>query len=97
LVRAPFSLCVPALKSYLSFGKSSCHVNSTGATRGDILFQFLIEAIVISILGGIIGVGAGIGGAQVITPLLGYSRSLVTPGRFSTKQARQVPSRRRAR
>ena len=52
---------------------------AVGAKRGDILVQFLIEAMVISMLGGIIGVGAGIGGAQVITPLLGYSQSLVTP------------------
>lgn len=51
---------------------------AVGATRGDILFQFLIEAMVISVLGGFIGVAAGIAGAQVITPLLGYSRSLVT-------------------
>jgi putative ABC transport system permease protein len=51
---------------------------AVGATRGDILFQFLVEAIVISVLGGLVGVGAGIGGAQVITPLLGYSQSLVT-------------------
>jgi putative ABC transport system permease protein len=52
---------------------------AVGATRGDILFQFLIEAMVISVLGGLIGVAAGIGSAQVITPLLGYTRSLVTP------------------
>jgi putative ABC transport system permease protein len=51
---------------------------AVGATRGDILVQFLSEAMVISVLGGLIGVAAGIGGAQVITPLLGYSRSLVT-------------------
>ena len=52
---------------------------AVGAKRSDILIQFLIEAMVISVLGGIVGVGAGIGGAQVITPLLGYSQSLVTP------------------
>jgi putative ABC transport system permease protein len=52
---------------------------AVGATRGDILIQFLIEAIVISVLGGLIGVAGGIGGAQVVTPLLGYSQALVTP------------------
>ncbi|MGB8646170.1 MAG: ABC transporter permease [Anaerolineae bacterium] len=52
---------------------------SVGAKRMDILFQFLIEAMVISVLGGIIGVIAGVGGAQIITPLLGYSKSVVTP------------------
>ncbi len=52
---------------------------AVGATRGDILVQFLAEAIVLSLIGGIIGVGLGIGGAQVITPLFGGSRALVTP------------------
>jgi len=33
---------------------------SLGARRMDILFQFLIEALVLSLLGGIIGIGAGI-------------------------------------
>ncbi|MFZ2361401.1 MAG: ABC transporter permease [Anaerolineae bacterium] len=52
---------------------------AVGAKRGDILLQFLAEAIVLSVLGGLIGVALGIGGAQVITPLLGYSQALVTP------------------
>jgi putative ABC transport system permease protein len=51
---------------------------AVGAKRGDILFQFLAEAVVISALGGLIGVGLGVGGAQVITPLLGASQALVT-------------------
>ena len=33
---------------------------SLGARKMDILFQFLVEALVLSILGGIIGIGAGI-------------------------------------
>jgi putative ABC transport system permease protein len=37
-----------------------------GAKNRDILLQFLIEAIVLSALGGIIGVALGIGAAQVI-------------------------------
>jgi putative ABC transport system permease protein len=52
---------------------------AVGAKRGDILFQFLVEAMVISVLGGIIGVLIGIGGAQLITPLLGQTRALLTP------------------
>jgi putative ABC transport system permease protein len=52
---------------------------AVGAKHGDILLQFLAEAIVLSVLGGLIGVALGIGGAQVITPLLGYSQALVTP------------------
>jgi len=52
---------------------------AVGAKRGDILLQFLAEAIVLSVLGGLIGVALGIGGAQLITPLLGYSQALVTP------------------
>ncbi len=52
---------------------------AVGAKRGDILLQFLAEAIVLSVLGGLIGVALGIAGAQLITPLLGSSQALVTP------------------
>ena len=51
---------------------------AVGAKRSDILTQFLTEAIVISVLGGMIGVVLGVGGAQVITPLLGSSQAVVT-------------------
>ncbi len=37
-----------------------------GAKNRDILLQFLIEAIILSCLGGIIGVALGIGTAQII-------------------------------
>ena len=40
-----------------------------GATRRAILFQFLIESLFLCILGGILGVAAGIGGAALITRL----------------------------
>ena len=40
-----------------------------GATRKAILFQFLIEALVLCVLGGILGVAIGWGGAQAITRL----------------------------
>jgi putative ABC transport system permease protein len=52
---------------------------AVGARRRDILAQFLVEAIVLCLLGGLIGVLAGYAGAQVVTPLLGGSRALVTP------------------
>jgi len=51
---------------------------AVGAKRRDILIQFLVEAIVLSVLGGIIGVALGVAGAQLITPLLGGSKALVT-------------------
>ena len=52
---------------------------AVGAKRRDILTQFLAEAVVLSLLGGLLGVLVGYGGAQVVTPLLGGSRALVTP------------------
>ena len=52
---------------------------AVGAKRRDVLIQFLTEAIVLSVLGGLIGVALGIGGAQLISPLLGSSKALVTP------------------
>ncbi len=51
---------------------------AVGATRGDILVQFLAEAMVLSVLGGLIGVATGVGGAQLISPLLGSTKALVT-------------------
>ena len=38
-----------------------------GATRRAIMFQFLIEALVLCVMGGIMGVLAGIAGAEVLT------------------------------
>jgi putative ABC transport system permease protein len=52
---------------------------AVGAKRRDILSQFLAEAVVLSLLGGFLGILLGYGGAQVVTPLLGGSRALVTP------------------
>jgi putative ABC transport system permease protein len=39
---------------------------SVGASRGDILFQFLLEALMISVLGGILGAGLGLGGINAV-------------------------------
>lgn len=43
-----------------------------GATRGDIIRQFMLESLVITCLGGIIGVGAGVLTASVISKLAGW-------------------------
>jgi putative ABC transport system permease protein len=44
-----------------------------GATPRDILLQFLIEAAVISLLGGLIGIGIGIGGSNLLSAVAGWS------------------------
>ena len=46
-----------------------------GATRGDILVQFLIEAATLTGLGGVIGVLVGLGAGQLVTHLLGIDAS----------------------
>jgi len=51
---------------------------AVGAKRRDIMAQFLVEAMVLSLLGGLIGVLAGYGGARIVTPLMGSGRALVT-------------------
>src|SRR5207302_637854 len=39
---------------------------AVGATAGDVLAQFLAEAVILSLLGGALGVAAGLGGAAVV-------------------------------
>jgi putative ABC transport system permease protein len=39
---------------------------AVGARGGDILVQFLIEAITLSVIGGLIGIGSGIGFSKLI-------------------------------
>jgi putative ABC transport system permease protein len=53
---------------------------AVGAKRRDILSQFLVEAVVLGFVGGVVGVLAGYAGAQLVTPLLGGTRALVTSG-----------------
>lgn len=48
-----------------------------GATRWDIIRQFMLEALVITCFGGLIGVGLGVGGAQAISVYAGW-RTLVS-------------------
>ena len=53
---------------------------AVGATRRDILSQFLVEAIVMGVIGGLMGVLAGYAAASIVTPMLGGTRAVVTPG-----------------
>ncbi|HEX8174532.1 MAG TPA: ABC transporter permease [Pyrinomonadaceae bacterium] len=45
---------------------------AVGATRRDILMQFLIEAVTVTAIGGALGVGLGFGLAYVIALLIGF-------------------------
>jgi putative ABC transport system permease protein len=49
-----------------------------GATRFNILLQFLIEAVVLCVLGGIVGIGLGTGGALVMSKTAGWSTQVST-------------------
>ncbi|MGH7376009.1 MAG: ABC transporter permease [Candidatus Methylomirabilales bacterium] len=42
---------------------------AVGARRADLLAQFLVESTTLSLMGGVIGIGAGIGGAALLTLL----------------------------
>lgn len=56
---------------------------SLGATRGQILMQFLIESSLITLIGGVFGIGLGYGGAALVSFLPGGRRSF--PGRWSSE------------
>jgi putative ABC transport system permease protein len=45
---------------------------AVGAKRAHILLQFLIEAIIMTAIGGVLGVGAGIGIARLLTTMIGW-------------------------
>src|SRR5215211_1726750 len=48
-----------------------------GARGSDVLTQFLVESVVISVLGGIIGIGVGLLGAMLVSTFTGFTA--VTP------------------
>jgi putative ABC transport system permease protein len=47
-----------------------------GATRRAILFQFLVEALVLCILGGLLGVATGVGAARVMSNVAGWQTAI---------------------
>jgi putative ABC transport system permease protein len=57
-----------------------------GATRRAILFQFLIESLFLCILGGLLGVAAGIGGAELMTRMQEWE-TVVSPAAVFTALA----------
>ena len=50
---------------------------AVGARGADVLTQFLVEAIVMSVVGGLIGVGVGFGGALVVHQITGWGTAIV--------------------
>ncbi len=51
---------------------------AVGATRSNILLQFLVESVVLSVLGGLIGVMLGVGASRMITTAFGWA-TVITP------------------
>ena len=47
-----------------------------GATRRNILFQFLIEAVTLCVLGGVAGIGVGVGGAVLLRDSFGWTTAI---------------------
>jgi putative ABC transport system permease protein len=45
---------------------------AVGAKKRDILWQFLIEAILLSLSGGVIGIGLGVGGSKLISTVAAW-------------------------
>lgn len=51
---------------------------AVGAKRRHILLQFLIEAVIMTIIGGVLGVATGIGGARLLTRMVGWPTIIST-------------------
>lgn len=52
---------------------------AVGATRGHILLQFLIEAIIMTAIGGALGVAFGVGSARLLTTVIGWPTIVNAP------------------
>src|SRR5699024_11577427 len=52
---------------------------SLGETRGQIMFQFLIEAIALTMIGGLIGMGLGTGVALLVSSIAGWPPLISVP------------------
>ncbi len=50
-----------------------------GARPGDVLTQFLVESVVLSLLGGLLGVGLGYGGSWLVGEITGWP-TVIDPG-----------------
>ncbi len=51
---------------------------AVGATRSNILLQFLVESVVLSVLGGVIGILLGVGASRIIATTFGWA-TVITP------------------
>jgi putative ABC transport system permease protein len=52
---------------------------AVGAKRRDILWQFLLEAMTLSLVGGLVGIGLGALGAEIISALIEDFRAILSP------------------
>jgi len=50
-----------------------------GATRADVLNQFLVESVALSLMGGLLGVAVGVAGSRLISSLAGWA-TLISVG-----------------
>jgi putative ABC transport system permease protein len=51
---------------------------AVGATRADVLMQFLVESVVLSVMGGLIGIVCGVVASRVISSAFGWN-TVITP------------------
>jgi putative ABC transport system permease protein len=49
---------------------------AVGATRADVLLQFLVEAVLLSVVGGLLGIGVGAVGAELLSRFLGWATQI---------------------
>jgi putative ABC transport system permease protein len=47
-----------------------------GARGRDVLTQFLVESIVMSLMGGVVGLGVGVGGAAILGSVMGWNTEI---------------------